>query len=122
MSNQAMTNDKQVDRLEFEAEISKVIPALNFIWHVEGGQYLPFDTQLCWLTWHMSKRSMQPIELPQEDFLVGSGGQVDAIYFCNQIKDAITASIFICSRSHGSSLASATVIPLGLPSVSMIRR
>lgn len=79
-----MTNDKQIEvwRAEFWGLVEKSPDSIrnseyNMI-RLEG--YL------------MSKRSLPPIELPHENFLAGSHGQVDAIYFCNQIKEAITSA------------------------------
>lgn len=90
-----MTNDKRIEAWQAEFEslyIDHGMTAAIFHKKTSGLGYLDFHTDCLWTGFLMSRRSMQPIELPKEDFLVVQGGQVDAIYFCNQIKEAITAS------------------------------
>ena len=84
-----MTNDKQVEvwRAEF-CESQRTRMDTSFF----DGRFLNGRVEILFLGFCIAKRSMQPIELPKEDFLFGPVGQVDAIYFCNQIKEAITAA------------------------------
>lgn len=88
-----MTNDQQQVEVWRKEHKDLLLATNNWClanFQEADGSYYDWHLQASWEGFLMAKRSMPPIELPQEDFLVGSAGQVDAIYFCNQIKDSIT--------------------------------